>query len=33
VEDAWQPMLAKLGVNLAIPVESHHNAASHAVSV
>jgi len=33
VGDTWQPVLAKLGANLAIPVESHHIATSHAVSV
>jgi hypothetical protein len=33
VEDTWQPVLAKLSANLAIPIESQQIAASHAVSV
>jgi len=33
IASTWQPVLAKLNCNLAVPVEAQHAAASHAVSV
>ena len=33
IESTWQPILAKLNSNLAMPVESQHAATAHAVSV